>query len=151
MAINDFISSYSKDEITDPLLLEFLDAVGGQGYIDCEVLQSKDFMKYWPNISIHRYEDEDFTYIHFGTQLVEHMKCERTGKRVLELTDHPRKEVLFDALMEVHKNKKPMYTVGNLKIDGREHKQWQQVKMPMQRNGGMNEVLSFIAYKPYEN
>ena len=101
-------------------------------------------------IAINKYEDGDFTFVFFGTDLVNNIGYERTGAKVLELTNHTRKEVLFDALMEIHTTKETLFAAGNSKKEGREHKKWEQVKMPLRRNGKMNEVLSFIVFKPYE-
>ena len=140
------IKESSVDMITDPLILEFISAISDQEYLDFEVLQQKEFMKFWPYIAIHRYADGDFTYIYFGSYLVDHFGFERTGVKVSEI-DHPvQRNELLHILNEVLNTKKPSYAVGNLEIFKKGYKKWQQIKIPLRRNGQINEVLSFIVF-----
>ena len=123
-----------------------MDAVVDTGYLNFEDLQKKGLMKFWSNIAIHRYENGDFKYIFYGTNLVASFGSERTGLNVSELDNPIRRQELSDALMEVLNTKKTIYATGNLMIDGKGYHQWQQVKMPLRRNGKINEVLSFIVF-----
>jgi len=146
MAYTRYEISNSRDIISDPLVLEFIDKVSGHKYFDFEDLTQKKYIKYWPHISIHRYENEDFTYVFYGSQLVNHIGEERTGYKISELPNYKHKERFFNALLEVLNTKKPTYGIGNVYTPGKEFKIWQQVKIPLQRNGEVNEVLSFFSF-----
>ena len=137
----------SSAEITEPVVLEFMAALEGREFIDFDELQQKKFMKFWPYIAIHRLEDDDFTYIFNGTHLVESFGFERTGLKVSELPNQRRKTELFEILHDILTNKKPIFGKGDLNIDGRAYKKWQQVKMPLQRKGEINEVLTLLVFE----
>jgi hypothetical protein len=47
---------------------------------------------------IHRYKDGGFTFIFFGSHLVENFVYERTGLKVSELTNSVFRETLFNLL-----------------------------------------------------
>ena len=149
MSINQFLTFRTLDEITEPLLLEFMAAIGDWEYLDFENVIQRNFMKFWPYIQIHRHEDGDFAYVFYGTHMVENFGVDRTGSKVSEISNHIRKNEFLNMLLDVLTTKKPIYAVGDLKIDGREHKKWQQVKMPLQLNDEINEVLAFIVFAPY--
>ena len=136
----------SLDEITEPLIQEFMAALEGRKVIDFDELQQKSFMKFWPHIAIHRFEDDDFTYIFDGTHLVYNFGCERTGLKISELPNERRKTELYDLLRDILTNKRPVFSKGDLNIDDRAHKTWQQVKMPLRRKGEINEVLTLIVF-----
>ena len=40
-----------------------------------------------------------------------------------------------------------MFSKGDLNIDDRAYKKWQQVKMPLQRKGEINEVLTLLVFE----
>jgi hypothetical protein len=138
----------SFDDISDPIIREFTALVGDDGIIDFKTLKQKDFVKYWPSMSIHRYEDGDFTYIFYGTQLVQNIGTERTGDKVLALTNHNFKRELFDNLLDVLTTKKVMFLIGSLEGNDRGYIKWQQVKVPLRRGGEINEVLSLFSFQP---
>jgi hypothetical protein len=148
MPLGQYKNYASISDAKDPKILDFMEAVGDQGYLDFEVLRQRHFIKFWSNTVINRYENDDFTYIFHGTNLVKNIGVDRTGLTVLGLTNHTHKVELFNILLEIIKTKQTMFTTGHIKIDGREHQTWQQVKMPMWRKGEINEVVSFFAYNP---
>jgi hypothetical protein len=148
MDTNQYFKLSALETNTDPQIVEFMDAVIDKGYLNFEDLQHKDFMKFWSNIAIHRYEDGDFKYIFYGTNLVANFGSERTGSKVSELNNPIRRRELSDALMEVLNTKRTIYARGDLLIDGKGYHQWQQVKMPLLRGREMNEVISFIIFNP---
>jgi hypothetical protein len=148
MAINSYHTSITADEITDPLVIEFMHSVGEENFLDFEVLTQRDFMKFWPHIVINRFEDNDFTYVFFGTTLVKIFGKDRTGLKISELGNPFRKKDLTDALHKVIKTHKVVYGFGDLKVDDREHLKWQQVKLPLRRKGEINEVLTLISFSP---
>ena len=78
-------------------------------------------MKYWPHIVIYRFEDNDFTYVFFGTNLVKSLCDELTGSKVSELANKFRKKALTDALHKIIKTQKAVYAMGDLKVDGKEY------------------------------
>jgi hypothetical protein len=137
----------SLDEITEPRVLEFMAALEGRNFIDFDELQQKSFMKFWPYIAIHRFEGGDFKYIFDGTHLVNNFGCERTGLMISELPNQRRRTELFDLLQDILANKRPMFSKGDLNIDDRAYKKWQQVKMPLQRKGEINEVLTLLVFE----
>jgi hypothetical protein len=136
-------------DITDPLVLNFIAIIGEEGVVDFDVIEQREFMKFWSSIAIHRYEDEDFTCIFYGTLLVKYIGIERTGSKVLALKDHKFNQEVFDNLLEVHTTKKPVYLFGSLEGNERGHINWQQVKMPLRRKGELNEVLSLLSFSPH--
>ncbi len=66
MPADNFMKAVPADDLDDPLVIKFLEAIGDRKYLDFADLQQKNFMKFWSNIVIHRYEDGDFTFVFFG-------------------------------------------------------------------------------------
>jgi len=51
-------------------------------------------------------------------------------------------QTLYDINVNVLVNKRPVFSCGTLFWQNREHKIWHQVKLPLRRNGAVNEVLA---------
>jgi hypothetical protein len=121
MSNNSYHISITADEVTDQLAIEFMHVVGEEEFLDFEVLKQKNFMKYRPHIAIHRFEDNDCTYVFFGTNLVKNFCEEHTGSKVSELANEFRKQALTGALYKIIKTQKAVYAMGDLKVDGKEY------------------------------
>jgi hypothetical protein len=121
MSNNSYHISITADEVTDQLAIEFMHVVGGEEFLDFEVLKQKNFVKYWLHIAIQRFEDNDFTYVFFGTNLVKNFCEEHTGSKVSELANEFRKQALTGALYKIIKTQKAVYAMGDLKVDGKEY------------------------------
>jgi hypothetical protein len=80
------------------------------------------------------------------THLVDNFGFERTGIKVSELRNQTRKTELFDMLHHILTTKETVYSKGDLNIDDRAHKKWQQVKLPLQRKDEINEVLTVLFF-----
>jgi len=143
MKIIDADSKSAKDH---PLLRAFVGLVEqtvGQGVLDFTDLQSRPFMKFWQNLVIHRFDSasDDFRNIFWGTQIGLMFGQDCTGKLLSEMGYGEAYDTIRDLDMQIINGERRIYASGTLFWQGREQRQWHQVKMPLQRNGRINEVL----------
>ena len=135
----------------NPLIKEFVTLVEetvGDGVLDFSHLQMRPFMKFWPNLNFHRHEGDldDFRNVFWGTYCIHMFGKDCTGLLLSEMGYGDTYEKLIYDNMRIIKGERRVYASGDLLFQGREHKEWHQVKMPLQRNGSVNEVLNCVDF-----
>ncbi|MBT3765240.1 MAG: hypothetical protein HOJ67_10355 [Rhodospirillaceae bacterium] len=146
-----FIQIDAAEAKSDPLIQEFMGVVGDKVILDFKELQQKKFMKFWPQFSIQRHEDGDFKCVFFGTYMVQMFGKERTGTMVSKMGSDVRRKSLLVALQEVLSTRRIYCAKGDLKVDGKDYQKWIQIKMPLRRNGEINEVVTFMTFSVSKN
>jgi len=144
--VND-VDVHSKDAENNPfikLFVNLVDETAGEGVLDFRDLQARPFMKYWQHFILYRYQPDidDFSIRMFGTHLVDMIGKDCTGGLMSEIGLSTSFHTLYDINIRVISENIRIFTSGTLFWQNREHKQWHSVKMPIRRNGQVNEVLA---------
>lgn len=129
-----------------PLIKDFVtlvDETVNDGPLDFKQIRSSLFMKYWSHLIIYEYEKDidDFRVRFCGTDIAEMYSEDYTGDVLSNMGFDRADEEFFDLNKMVLDGERRVFANGTLFWKNKEHKQWCQVKMPLQRNGTVNEVL----------
>lgn len=144
--MND-VDAHSEDAENNPFIMEFVnlvDEVAGDGVLDFLDLQFRPFMKYWQHFIIYRHQPDidDFSIRMFGSHLVDMIEKDCSGGLMSEIGLSTSFQALYDINIRVLSENLRIFTSGTLYWQNKEHKQWHSVKMPLRRNGLVNEVLA---------
>jgi len=129
-----------------PLIKEFLSLVEetvGDGELSFTNLKSRPFIKFWPFLFIYKYEKEidDFRVILYGSHIVNMYGNDFTGKLMSEMGMKEAYRDIHQLNIKIINGERRVFASGDFHWQNREHKSWHQVKMPLERNGTINEVL----------
>ncbi|MFQ5764621.1 MAG: hypothetical protein ACE5GT_06810 [Rhodospirillales bacterium] len=143
----------SKVAEEHPLIRGFVRLVektASDGLISFTDLETEPFMKFWRNLTIFEYLDDENEFISrfCGTQVTEFFGRDQTGKRLKELgfgekEDTDIRQMHLDAL----NGKKPVYVSSSFFYQDREYKKWHQVKMPLKRGDSVKETLGCVVFQ----
>jgi hypothetical protein len=128
-------------------LSEFLDLIGDKT-ISFEEISDRHFHHFWKYLIIYRHQPDnrDFHVIHFGTDVVGSYGEDWTGKILSQVSHEMSFEQIYNDNLEVMENRSRLFANGDLDWQDRGFKKWHQVKMPLMRNGGINEVLICMCF-----
>ncbi len=134
-----------------PLIKEFVglvDETVGDGILDFTDLQEPPFLKFWAHFIIYNYEEPigDFRVVLFGTHVAVFYGMDGTGKLLSEIGLGEAHDEIHNLTLRVMKGDRRVYSNGTLYWQNNEHRVWNQVKMPLQRSGRVNEVLTCMHY-----
>lgn len=137
----------STEAKNQPLIKEFVALVEktvGDGVLDFNHLKDSAFMKFWKNIIIYRYDEDidDLVVVMFGSYISKMHEADFTGKTLSEMGFGEKYDYTFALNMKIINGERRVYANGNLYWKEREYRKWYLVKMPLQRDGKVNEVLS---------
>ena len=134
-----------------PLIAEFVqlvDQTASDGVPCFADIETYPFMKFWRNFIIHRYEEdvEDFRTIFYGSHIVEIYQRDCTGLLISEMGFGEAEGMIRKMNKKVLDTKERLFSTNSLFWKGQNHKVWHQVKMPLRRNGNINEVLVCMTF-----
>lgn len=135
----------------NPAIKEFVTLVEetvGDGVLEFTHLHRHPFMKFWSHLNFHRYEKDlgDFRNVFWGTYCTHMFGKDCTGLLLSEMRYGGDFDEFFRNNMRVLNGERRVYASGNFLFQGREYIEWNQVKMPLQRNGRINEVLNYVDF-----
>ena len=145
------LNGQSAEAKTHPAIMEFvnlIDETTDHGVLDFIDLKTRPFMQFWNRFIIYRYEDvlNDFRVILYGTNVASLYGADWTGKLLSEMGFADAYDKIHEWNMKIINGEKRLYASGTLFWQNREHKNWHQVKIPLQRNGKINEVLIYMDF-----
>ncbi len=134
-----------------PLLDEFagmVKALSTDGIASFTDLTSEPFMVYWKNLIIYRHEPEiaDFRIVFFGTEVAASYGEDWTGRLLSQSGFEKGYESIYQINLEIMQNHRHVSDSGSLDWQDRGYKKWHEVKMPLRRNGEINEVLVYMCF-----
>jgi hypothetical protein len=120
-----------------------VDETVGDGILSFDDLKSRPFLKFWKHLFIYRFDEQadDFRVILYGTHIVTMYGNDWTGKLMSEMGMNEAYADIRALNMRIINGERRVYASGNFFWQNREERIWHQVKMPLQRNGDINEVL----------
>jgi len=136
-------SNTAKENPLIKSFVQLVDETVGDGVLDFSDLKAAPFLKYWKHLFIYKYEENinDFRVVFFGTHLVEMEGTDWTGTLMSEMNYAEALDEIHDLNMKIINGERRVFANGTIFWNKREYRNWHQVKMPLQRNGIMNEVL----------
>ncbi len=134
----------------NPLVRQFVDTVDGQfetGIPTFAGLEKRVLMPYWRNLIIVRQlPDGDFLMVFFGSGVVAGFNRDLTGTKLSESLEGEVLERITEKNRRCLNDRSRIYSSGNMEWQHRDYTRWYQVKMPMERNGKIDETVSFTVY-----
>jgi len=135
----------------NPLLVEFVglvDEITSDGIPDFADISSPPFMKFWRHFIIHRYDAQlaDFRTILYGSHIVEIYGHDCTGMLLSEMGFGEAEDMVREMNKRCLDNRERIFATNSLFWQDREHRIYHQVKMPLRRNGEINEVLVCMTF-----
>lgn len=146
------MEDHRKAAETYPLIKEFVDLVDNtadDGVLDFAELQTPPFIKFWKNLIIMRYleESDDFVSILCGSEAVHGFGNEITGQMLTEIIPHDdARRMIKQQHLDALNGRKRIFWSGKLDWNHKQCSTWYQVKMPLQRQGNVNETLTCICF-----
>jgi hypothetical protein len=128
---------------------ELVDATTADGIPDFTDLQAGPYLRFWPNLIIYRHEPEemDFRILFFGTTVTSSYGQDWTGQLVKQSGFGKSYDVIHKVNVGlVNGELKRVADSGSFVFQNREHKMWYEIKMPLRRNGQINEVLVIMDF-----
>jgi len=112
-------------------------------------LQSRPFCEFWPNILIYRFDHDfdDYRIIFSGTTTCKTYDKDWTGKRMSEMNFGTAFKDLRKLNDQVIATKNRFYLSGIHDWEDKNYVKWWQVRLPLKRNGDVNEVLLCLDFK----
>jgi len=135
-----------------PLLEQFtklIDQVSDDGVADFAVLQTQPFIRFWPNLVIYRHEPDarDFRILLFGTKVATNYEKDWSGLLVKDSGFGKGYETIYNVNMGlISGGNQRLADSGTFNFQNRDHVNWYEIKMPLRRNGEINEVLVIMDF-----
>jgi len=128
--------------------VDLVDASTAGGVLRFDQLESGPFMQYWKNLIIYRHEPDisDFRVILFGTEVAGSYGEDWTGQLLSTAGFEKGYEAIYRVNLEIMSNGKRIPDTGTLEWQGRDYRSWHEIKMPLKRNGEINEVLVYMCF-----
>jgi hypothetical protein len=135
-----------------PTISEFCNLVkevAGDGVLDFEQVEQREFMRFWSRLLMTRYvsDADDFVITFWGTALREGYGEEVTGKLLSRPENGPRGEYLKRLHNLVMRGNKPIFASGKLDWKYRDFVSWYQVKMPLTHKGVRDGTISCVIFE----
>jgi len=132
-----------------PVIIDFLetvDQVTRGEVLKFVQVQSKELFKYSNSLMIAEFdfEKDDFKFRFCGSNITEYYAMNITGKYISETTDEKFSVHFIQNYKDIMREKKNIFYYGTLQPRGKDYIDWYQVSMPLERNGKVNEVISFV-------
>ncbi len=136
---------------THPLIGEFVrevDAISADGVPEFSDLLLEPFIKFWKNLIIYRHEPEvaDFRVILFSTEIVDSYGEDWTGQLLSESGFTKGFEAIYQVNLKLLNGGERVTDSGSLDWQERNYVRWHEIKMPLRRDGKINEVLVFMCF-----
>jgi hypothetical protein len=145
------MSEKTQVAITHPKINEFVELVdetAPDGIPDIDNLLKEPFLKYCRNWIIYHHKPEisDFLVTYFGSEVVESYGEDWT-QRLLSKSDFEKGyDTIYRINLEIIDGHEMVADSGTLDLQDRTLKNWYEIKMPLKRNGEVNEVLVFMCF-----
>ena len=136
--------------INHPKIKAFLkaceQATGGK-LLSLPVIQSAALIKFSSQImtAVWVPNKKDFKFKFCGTHIAKNYGMDITGKYIAETTPPEASQQFIELYKEIIRDQKNIFLGGTLEPRGKEYIDWDQVSMPLERNGRVNEVITFVA------
>jgi len=141
-----------RDEtINHPKIIEFLnlcDSTCGEGCITAQMIKESSFINYWPHLIVLEWEEEkrDFRYKMWGSQLTRFYGLELTGKYIADGDHKDAENPFIEAHYEAMSERKRIFLGGTIDWRDKPSQTWNQVIMPLERNGKIGETLTYVTF-----
>ena len=90
--------------------------------------------------------EKDFEYRYWGSTVAQAYGLDLTGKHLRKGHPHVFTEKFISAHFEAMTEKKRIFLGGSLDWLQKDHRTWDQITIPLERRGSINETLSFIQF-----
>jgi hypothetical protein len=135
----------------NPLITEFIEACdlatkGGQ--ITVPLIQTKPLFKYSSSLLISKWDQDrqDFLFTFCGSKIVKNYSIDLSGKYISEAAEAENVNFFITFYNDIINSNKVEYISGDLGEIGKKYLNWDQVSMPLERNGNIAEVLSLVVF-----
>ncbi|MBT3906384.1 MAG: hypothetical protein HN578_07065 [Rhodospirillales bacterium] len=128
--------------------VELINSTKGDGELTFSHIQSRPFMPYWANIMITKFHPEvnDFQVIFHGTDVVSHVLRDQTGKFLKDPDFRSSSPEILTAHTTAFIENRPIFLKGDLSIDKRKHKKFNQVKTPLLFKNNEKGTVTYVLY-----
>ena len=146
--------SILRDEprsISHPHLVEFLtacDNVRGDGFMTVPLIQTTEIFKYSKSLFITIWDDKKKALMikYWGSGLVNYYGQDVTGKCYTESRLGDNSQIFIGFHKEIIDKKNIGYLSGSLDWRDKVYRKWDQVTMPLMRDGDVNETLTYLVF-----
>jgi len=137
--------------LAHPKIQKFLaicDDLSESPIINAEHIKSTRFLSFLDSIFILRWDkkEADFKYHYWGSRVARAYDAEPTGMHLRSGPQHEFTEKFIAMHLEAMTEKKRIFLGGNLDWLDKEFRTWDQVTMPLERDGIINETLTYIQF-----
>ena len=134
-----------------PEVLRFLEQCGeqtGGGNLTVVMLQTPPLIRFSDRLIILEWDParHDFYYRYWGSQLTSIYGLELTGKYIADGEHRDTENPFIEAHLEVIREGRPVYLGGTIDWRDKEFQRWNQVSLPLERNGRVNETVTFVTF-----
>ena len=116
--------------------------------ITVPLIQTKPLFKFSNSLLISKWDADrkDFLFTFCGSKIVKNYSIDLSGKYISEAAEAENVNFFITFYQDIIKSKEVEYISGDLGQIGKKYLNWDQVSMPLERDGTVNEVLSLINF-----
>lgn len=122
------------------------DDVRNNGPLSVPLIQTKELFKFSKSLLIGKYDAEknDFVATYCGSEISDVFGFELTKKYMKEIASEAVFSDFLDVFKHILKTGEVSYFSNDLTAIGKGYLCWDQISFPLERNGAVNEVVSFV-------
>lgn len=145
------VDTNSTDAMNHPVIKKFITLVEEttkDGILDYTDLQTRPFMKFWLYFMILRQEADanDFRFILYGTDVANAYGKDCTGLLLSEMGYGNDESRIYEEHLRTVETSCRIYGNGNVIWQSRDHIEYHLVRVPLRRNGKINESLTCVIH-----